>query len=111
MSNEIETPEEKLIRAAAEQANQKNETKKRKPHKDLGEYQKVKVYSLNTIDKKCNLHVSINQYSYDIVQNKAVELPKAIIDFLKSATMIVHTQEGGLPKTEFEPQYAVTTVD
>ena len=75
----------------------------------LGKMIKVKVFALSPTEKKSQIFASINQYTFELQQNTAVELPEAIVKFLSSSTKIVHTlDEKGDPIAKDEPLYAVT---
>lgn len=61
-----------------------------KVHQVFGEYSKVVVYPTEETQKKTSIFVSINLSTFEFQPETEVELPKGVIDFLKSATFIKH---------------------
>lgn len=59
-------------------------------HPVFGEYSKVIVYPTEDAQKKTSIFVSINLSTFEFQPETEVELPKCVIDFIKSATFIKH---------------------
>ena len=59
-----------------------------KVHPVFGEYQRVIVYPTEDAQKKTSIFVSINLSTFEFQPETEVELPKGVIDFIKSATFI-----------------------
>ena len=98
----------------------KRDAKGRKVHPQLGRYYKVIVHPTRDVDRKTSVFASINSYVAEFQPGEPVELPAAIIKFLKKSGYPKHyfdphaiSENGnmGAHKTRYEPRYIIERVD
>lgn len=105
MSEETKTTEQ--VKKVEEQKASESKTKK---HPRLGEYKKVLVDWKQPGKNGTSIFVSINKDTFEFHPDTEVELPQAIIDFLKAATYPKHVYEGKKHTTKQVRKYSVEIV-
>lgn len=73
-------------------------------HKTLGEYKKVSVQWRESHKTKLEIYVGINGYSIQFKPEIEVELPEAVITFLKEATYEEHFYDEKTKKHNTRPK-------
>lgn len=89
-------------------------------HKTLGPYKKVIVHPVGATNQNTSIFVSINYYTAEFQPREVVDLPLAVIKFLKAPTIPEHyydpnviSENGnkGAHMTRYIPKYIVETPD